>query len=278
VIAIPGFPVERVQQPGRHVRLETLPHGVMRLVLARPEVRNAFDAVMISEISAALGVLMQVPHGAELRVLLLQGEGGTFCAGGDLAYMQAQAAATPEENLDDARALGRMFHRLAALPVPVLCHVQGAAIGGGLGLAACSDHVLADAAAFFATSEVRLGLVPGLISPYVVRRLGVAHAAPLLLAGQRANAAEALRIGLVQRVLGSAEVAGEVLAGLLGQFLAAGPEAARRTKALLLQVSPLPDAELREFTARAISEARASAEGQEGLRAFFEKVPPRWVP
>ncbi len=278
MIAIPGFPVERVHQPGRFVRLEALPHGVMRLVLARPEVRNAFDAAMISEISGALGALMHAPQGDELRLVLLQGEGGAFCAGGDLAYMKAQAAATPEENLDDARALGRMFHRLASLPVPVLCHVQGAAVGGGLGLAACSDYVLAEAAAVFATSEVRLGLVPGLISPYVIRRLGVAHAAPLLLTGQRVNAGEALRIGLVQRVLGLSEAAGDALAGLLGQVLAAGPEAARRTKALLLEVSPLPDAGLLEFTARAIAEARASAEAQEGLRAFFAKVPARWVP
>ena len=130
MIAIPGFPVERVHQPGRYVRLEALPRGVMRLALARPELRNAFDAAMISEISAALGVLAQVPQGAELRVLLLQGEGGTFCAGGDLAYMQAQAAASAEENLDDARALGRMFHRLASLPVPV---VVGTPIIGSIG-------------------------------------------------------------------------------------------------------------------------------------------------
>jgi methylglutaconyl-CoA hydratase len=278
VIEVPGFPVLHVHQPGRHVRLETLPHGVMRLVLARPEVRNAFDAAMISEISGALGALAQVPQGAELRLVLLQGEGETFCGGGDLAYMKAQAAATPEENLEDARALGRMFHRLASLPVPVLCHVQGAAVGGGLGLAACADYVLADAAAVFATSEVRLGLVPGLISPYVIRRLGVAHAAPLLLGGQRVNAAEALRIGLVQRVLGPSEAAAEALNGLLGQFLAAGPGAARRTKQLLLEIAPLPDPGLRESTAHAIAEARASTEGQEGMRAFFGKATPRWVP
>ena len=235
--AIPGFAVLHAHQPGRYVRLEELPHGVIRLVLARPEVRNAFDAAMISEISGALGALTQLRQGADLRLLLLEGEGESFCAGGDLAYMQAQAAATPDENLADARALGRMFHRLASIPVPVLCHVQGAAIGGGLGLAVCSDYVLADAAAVFATSEVRLGLVPGLISPYVVRRLGVAHAAPLLLAGQRVKAAEALRSGLVQRVLGQSDAAGEVLAELLGQFLAAGPAAARRAKALLLRIS-----------------------------------------
>ena len=278
MIEVPGFPVVRVRHPGPHVRLEELPHGVMRLVLTRPEVRNAFDAAMICEISGALGALLHAELGAELRVLLLQGEGGTFCAGGDLAYMKAQAEATPEENLDDARALGRMFHRLASIPVPVLCHVQGAAVGGGLGLAACSDYVLADATAVFATSEVRLGLVPGLISPYVVRRLGVAHAAPLLLTGRRVTATEALGLGLVQCVLGPAEAAGEALAGLLREFLAAGPAAARRTKGLLLEVSPLPDPELCEFTARAIAEARASEEGQEGLRAFFAKVPPRWLP
>ena len=276
--AIPGFPVQRVHQPGRHVRLEALPHGVMRLVLARPAVRNAFDAAMVSEISGALGALAHAPLGAEVRVLLLEGEGESFCAGGDLAYMKAQAAATPDENLDDARALGRMFERLASFPVPVICHVQGAAIGGGLGLAVCSDYVLADAAAVFATPEVRLGLVPGLISPYVVRRLGVAQAAPLLLTGVRVKAAEGLRSGLVQRVLGQSEAAGEVLAELLGQFLAAGPGAARRTKALLLRALPLPDAGLLEFTAQASAEARVSAEGQEGLRAFFEKAAPRWVP
>jgi methylglutaconyl-CoA hydratase len=160
----------------------------------------------------------------------------------------------------------------------VLCYVQGAAFGGGLGLAVCADFVLAEAGAVFATSEVRLGLVPGLIGPYVVRSLGRAHAAPLMLAGRRVTAAEGLRSGLVQRVLGPSEDAGKVLAELLEQFLAAGPEAARRTKALLLRISPLPDAELLEFTARAIADARASAEGQEGLRAFFAKVPPRWVP
>jgi methylglutaconyl-CoA hydratase len=247
-------------------------------VLARPEVRNAFDAAMISEISGALGALMHVPQGAEIRVLLLEGEGGSFCSGGDLAYMKAQADAAPEENLADAQALGRMFHRLASFPVPVLCHVQGAAIGGGLGLAVCSDYVLADAAAVFATSEVRLGLVPGLISPYVIRRLGVAHAAPMLLTGQRVKAAEGLRSGLVQRVLGQSEAAGDVLAELLGQLLAAGPEAARRTKTLMLRVSPLPDADLLDFTARAIAEARVSAEGQAGLRAFFAKAAPPWVP
>jgi methylglutaconyl-CoA hydratase len=275
---IPGFPVLGAHQPGRYVRLEELAHGVVRLVLARPEVRNAFDAAMISEIAGALGALFHTPQGESMRLLLLEGEGEVFCAGGDLAYMQAQAAATPEENLEDARALGRMFHRLASLPVPVLCRVQGAAVGGGLGLAVCSDYVLADSRAFFATTEVRLGLVPGLISPYVVRRLGLAHAAPLLLSGRRVEAAEALRSGLVQRVLDPGESAGDVLAALLGQFLAAGPAAARRAKGLLLRVSPLPDPDLLEFTAQAIAQAQASEEGQAGLRAFFEKAAPPWVP
>ena len=275
--AIPGFPVERLHLRRGNVRVEALPRGAMRLVLARPAARNAFDAAMIADLSFVLDALASLPA-ADLRVLLLEGEGESFCAGGDLAYMKAQAEAAPGANLDDARELGRMFQRLAAFPAPVLCYVQGAAFGGGLGLAVCADFVLAEADAVFATSEVRLGLVPGLIGPYVVRRLGRAHAAPLMLMGRRVTAAEGLRSGLVQRVLGPSEVAGDVLAELLEQFLAAGPEAARRTKGLLLRISPLPDAELFEFTARAIADARASAEGQEGLRAFFEKVPPSWVP
>ena len=275
--AIPGFPVERLHLQRGDVRVEALPRGVMRLVLARPRVRNAFDAAMIADLSAVLDALAALPV-SELRLLLLEGEGEGFCAGGDLAYMKAQAAATAEQNLADARALGGMFRRLASFPVPVLCHVQGAAFGGGLGLAVCADYVLAEANAVFATSEVRLGLVPGLIGPYVVRRLGLAQAAPLMLTGRRVTAAEGLASGLVHRVLSPSAAAGQVLAELMEQFLAAGPEAARRTKALLLEVSPLPDAGLSENTARAIAEARASAEGQQGMRAFFEKAPPPWVP
>ena len=173
--------------------------------------------------------------------------------------------------------LGRMFGRLGRFPVPVVSHVQGAAIGGGLGLAVCSDFVLADPMAVFATSEVTLGLVPAVISPYIVRKLGLAHAAPLMLTGRRIQAREALASGLVQRLVEPTESSDEALSRVLREFLSAGPEAARATKELLLRIAPPPGRELLEFTAGAIAAARASAEGQAGLQAFFNKTAPAWV-
>jgi methylglutaconyl-CoA hydratase len=276
VTGIPGFAVESVVVPGERVRVEALPRGVMRLVLARPEVRNAFDAAMIRELGGALEALAARPA-AEVRLLLLQGEGEVFSAGADLAYMKEQAGAGAARNLEDAHALAGMYRRLASFPTPVLCVVQGAAVGGGLGLAACADFVLAAPDAVFATSEVLLGLVPGVIGPYVVRRLGLAHAAPLMLSGRRLAAPEALLIGLVHSVAEDSASLGRATARWLERFLAAGPGAARRTKELLLRISPLPDPSLLEVSARAIAEARASTEGQEGLRAFFDKAPPDWA-
>lgn len=274
---LPRFPVERVYLEREHLRVEVLPRGVVRLVLARPEVRNAFDAAMLAELSEALDRLAVPARAEDLRLLLLEGEGEAFCAGGDLAYMRAQGSATAEENLEDARALGRMFHGLASFPVPVVCYVQGAAIGGGLGLTACADFVLADPATVFATPEVLLGLVPGVISPYVVRKLGLAHAAPLMLAGRRVKASEGLQSGLVQRLVEPSQSPTEALTLVLEQFLAAGPQAARSMKRLLLETSPLPDPELLDLTARAIAAARTSAEARAGMRAFFDKVPPDWA-
>jgi methylglutaconyl-CoA hydratase len=171
-----------------------------------------------------------------------------------------------------------MFRALAGFPAPVLCFVRGAAIGGGLGLAACSDHVLAEPEALFATSEVRLGLVPAVIGPYVVRKLGLAQAAPLMLSGRRIGARAALAAGLAQELLEPPETAERALARTLREFLAAGPEAARATRELLRRIAPLPDADLAEFTAATIAAARASAQGQAGLDAFFRRQAPAWVP
>ena len=274
--SIPGFAYQGLRFRGERLRVEQLEHGVARLVLARPERRNAFDAAMIAELSSALFDL-SVLDPQELRVLLLAGEGSVFCAGADLAYMQAQAARSPEENLADARRLGAMFHRLAAFPAPVICAVQGAAMGGGFGLAACADLVLAEASAVFAVSEVRFGLVPALISPYVVRKLGVGRAAPLMLSGRRFEGAEAQALGLVHHVIQPGESMAALVSRHLGEWLKAGPEAARRTKALLMREAPLPDAELAEVLARAIAEVRGGAEAHAGLQAFFEKSAAPWV-
>jgi methylglutaconyl-CoA hydratase len=274
--ALAQFPVQEAFFKGATLRVEALPQGVLRLVLDRPEVRNAFNAQMIQELARALAAVAAIP-GDGLRLLLLEGEGTVFCAGADLAYMREQAAAGPARNLDNARDLARLFRGLAELPVPVLSYVRGAAIGGGLGLAVCSDFVLADPLAVFATSEVMLGLVPAVISPYIVRKLGLAHAAPLMLTGRRIQAREGLASGLVQRLVDPGETGEEALTRALREFLAAGPQAARATRELLRRIAPLPSPELAEFTAGTIARARASAEGQEGLAAFFDKAAPSWV-
>jgi methylglutaconyl-CoA hydratase len=274
---LPAFPLEEGLYTGETVRAERLARGVLRLALNRPAVRNAFNARMIQETTQVLADLAAAEP-ARGRLLLLEGEGSVFCAGADLGYMQEQAAAAPDRNLDNARGLGRMFAALAGFPAPVVCAVRGAAIGGGMGLAVCSDFTLADPMAVFATSEVTLGLVPAVIGPYVVRRLGLAHAAPLMLTGRRVLAREGLPWGLVQRLVDPAETWEEALTRALEEFLQAGPGAARATKALLGRIAPLPDADLAEHAARAIAAARASAEGQSGLRAFFARAAPPWTP
>ena len=271
-----AFPLQGVIFEGERLRGETLRHGIGRLVLARPALRNAFDALMIEELIQCLTAFRALSPEA-LRVLVLEGEGSVFCAGADLGYMRVMAQAGPESNTADARALAALFHSLAAFPAPVVCVAQGAALGGGFGLAACSDIVLADAAAKFATTEVRLGIVPGVISPFVLRKVGLAHAAPLMLSGRRIAAEEARSIGLVQRVVPTAEDLDACLSEVLLDLLQAGPQAARGTKALILRAQPLPDAEWTEFTVQAIVEARASAEGQAGLGAFLAKQPVPWL-
>ena len=221
------LPSEGIVFSGETLRVEALAQGVKRLILDRPQVCNAFNARMVQEISQALAELTAIQDPADMRVLLLEGEGSVFCAGADLAYMKEQGTATPEQNLENARELARMFRRLASFPAPVVSYVKGAAIGGGLGLTCCCDFVLAEGNAAFATSEVMLGLVPAVIGPYVVRKLGPAHAAPLMLTGRRIRGAEALAAGLAQRLTGPPEPPSEALGRVLGEFLAGGPRAAR---------------------------------------------------
>jgi len=275
MITLPDFPIAQVVYHGEALRLDLLAHHVLRLTLARPRSRNAINEVMIAEFETAFAWLED--HGEVVRLLLLQGEGETFCAGADLAYMRALASVPETENLAEARRLGRIYFRLAGGPVPVVCHIQGAALGGGLGLAACADFVLAQASAVFATPEVRLGLVAGVIGPYVVRKLGLARAAPLLQSGARMSAREALAAGLVQRVVEPTEDPGDLLSQVLQSFLHGGPMAIRRTRDLLRVLAPLPAPEVIEAAARAIAQARASTEARSGLGARAGKLPPPWA-
>ncbi|MEY3903958.1 MAG: hypothetical protein RL189_3264 [Pseudomonadota bacterium] len=254
-------------------------HGVVRLVLNRPAVRNAFNAEMITEINDVLSELAAVTEENKMRVLVIEGAGDHFCAGADLAYMREQSSAGEPQSLRDARVLGTLFFRLASFPTTVVSAVRGAAIGGGFGLVCCSDVVICQSSSQFATSEVRLGIVPGVISPYILRKLGAGRAASFMLSGERLSALQALNIGLVNHVVDSSEtdVFRQKLAAVVSEHLKAGANAARRTKELLRKIHPLPDPGLFEYTASAIAQARCSAEGKHGLQQFFEKKPPVWA-
>ncbi len=270
------FPVESIEFEGSNIRVESLPLGVKRLVLARPKVRNAFDESTMSEIKAELDRLAVSLDPEQMRVLVFTGEGKLFSAGADVRYMRRLAERGEEESLVDARELAKLFHQLAEFPAPVVGAVRGAAIGGAFGLTVCMDHVLAEEGTVFSTAEVRLGIVPGVISPYIVRRLGLANASSLMMSGRRIGAEEAMRIGLVQNVA-APEAFEDTLQNVILEFLYAGPHAARRTKALIKKAHPLPDPELVEYTVGHIAQARCSQEGQAGLTAFFDKIPPPWA-
>lgn len=243
--------------------------GIVTLTLARPEVRNAMDAPLQEALIEALET-----SGArdDVRTLVLRGEGTVFCAGADLGGMRE--AGQGADNRRDAERLARLFHALASFPAPTVAVVQGAALGGALGLLACTDLVVAQTAARFALPEVRVGLPPATISPYVIRRLGAARAADLMLTGRRVEAREAQAMGLVHRVVDDLDAG---LRELLAELALGGPEALRATKALLLAACPLPDHEARAATVEALVRARATAESLEGLSAFLEKRPARWV-
>ncbi len=236
---------------------------VLHVALARPDTRNAFDAALIAELAEAF-----VDVG-RARAVVLEGEGKSFCAGADVEWMRASADLTYDENVADANALRAMLEAIDRCPAPVVAVVQGHALGGGAGLVACADVALAHERAVFAFSEVKLGIVPAVISPFVVRKIGESAARRYFVTGERFDAATALRIGLVHEVthdLGSA------LGAVLGELGTAGPRAARHAKKLVLE---RPDA---AETARRIAERRTSEEGQEGLRAFLERRRPAWAP
>jgi methylglutaconyl-CoA hydratase len=234
---------------------------VLRVTLARPERRNAFDAELIAELTAALD------GAGDARAVLLAGEGPSFCAGADLEWMRASAGLTYEENVEDARRLLRLLEAIDGCPAPVVARIQGHALGGGAGLVACADVAVAAEDAVFAFSEVKLGLIPSVISPFVLAKIGPSAARRYFLTGERFDAATALRIGLVHDVVADLDGAVE---RVLAERLGAGPEAVRAAK-LLVRDRPAGIE-----TARRIAGQRASAEGQEGLRAFLEKRPPRW--
>jgi len=236
---------------------------VLRVTLARPASRNAFDAALIAELSEAF-----VDVGTA-RAVVLSGEGASFCAGADVEWMRASVDLDREANVADANALRGMLEAIDRCPAPVVALVHGHALGGGVGLVTVADIVLADPGTVFAFSEVKLGIVPAVISPYALRRIGESAARRYFVTGERFDAETALRIGLVHEVTSDLEVA---LARLLGELRTAGPRAVRHAKRLVLDRPDGPE------TARLIAERRTSDEGQEGLRAFLERRRPAWAP
>lgn len=256
-----------------HVRVATEgPLG--RIVMSRAEKHNAFDEVMIAELAEAID---RLGRDASIRVVVLAGEGKSFSAGADLDWMRRNAEAAPAENLADARCFAAMLKSFHELAKPTIALVHGAAYGGGVGLTAAADFAIATPDAQFALSEVKLGLVPAVISPYVIAAIGARAARALSLTAARFGAEEALRLGLVTRVVPADELASAERT-LVEQLLANSPAALAGVKSLVASVAgqPIDEATIEE-TARRIAEARASADGREGVAAFIAKRQPRWV-
>ena len=248
--------------------------GVATVWLNRPDVRNAMNEDLIGELAAAMRAL---GAGAQVRVIVLAGRGTAFCAGADLGWMKRMAGYGHAENRASALELAHMLNAVHTCPQPTIARVHGPAFAGGMGLAAACDIRVAEPAAEFCLSEVRIGLVPATISPYVVQAMGAAAARRYMLTAERLPASEAHRIGFVHALSAPGaidETTGQLAKALLG----AGPWALARTKRLLDEVvdQPVDDA-LLALTAEAISEVRASAEGREGVASFLEKRKPAWV-
>jgi methylglutaconyl-CoA hydratase len=245
---------------------------VATVALARPEARNALNAALIAEITRCFGELAEDEN---VRAVVLTGEGPLFCAGADIGYMRDTAGFSYEENLEDARRLAEMFRSVDELPKPVVAKVQGAAIGGGAGLVAAADVAVAEEGTRFAFSEVRLGIAPATIAPFVVRKIGFSRARALFLTGERFDAEEAREIGLVHEAVLERDLDAAV-ENVVSQLLQGGPAAQAAIKALLHQVEATEPLEALGLMTGLIAELRTSEEGQEGLGAFLEKREPRW--
>ncbi len=250
--------------------------SVARVTLARPEVRNALDADAIASLRGVFERFAdEGPHA--LRAVVLAGEGPVFCAGADLAWMRAALTATPAANEADALALAAMYGAIDRCPVPVIARVQGAALGGGAGLCAVVDVAIAESGARFGFPETRLGLIPATIAPFVLARVGEGHARALFATGRRFDAAEALRIGLVHAVADGLDGLDGAVEAAVADVLAGGPEATRAAKQLVRELRGADPEAAAARTAQALAIRRASAEGEEGLRAIEERRPPRWT-
>lgn len=243
------------------------------VALDRPGVRNAFNPRMIEELTDAFTVLSM----ADVRVVVLRGNGPSFCAGADVTWMRESQQYTREENVADARRMSDMFAAINSCRKPVVARVHGAALGGGMGLIAVSDMVVAASEALFGFTETKLGIVPAVISRFVIPKIGESWARALFPSGERFGADLAQRTGLVHWVVDESEL-DKAIGSRVSELLTAGPIAAQEAKMLVEDTRGETDASIREITAQRIAALRASPEGQEGLGAFLEHRKPAWHP
>lgn len=250
-------------------------HGVARIVIDRPDRHNAFDEALIAALTDNFTTLGNDPA---VRAIILSGNGKSFCAGADIGWMRRAASWSEAENLADAMKLSAMLSAIDTCPKPVIARVHGVVAGGGVGLVACADMSVAIEGAQFRLSEVRLGLTPATISPFVIARIGAGQARRWFLTAEGFGAAEAQRIGLTHETASDDAAADAVIANWLTHLGAAAPGAVADAKALVRDVAgrPVSDA-LRHETAARIAARRASAEGREGIAAFFDKRKPAWT-
>jgi len=250
--------------------------AVARVTLSRPDVHNAFDAALIADLRTTFATLAR-EEPAHLRAVVLAGDGPSFCAGADLAWMRAAMALDTEGNEQDAMAMADMYETIDICPVPVIARVHGAALGGGMGLLAVSDLVIAESGTRFGFTETRLGILPSVISPFVVAKIGESHARALFPSGRRFDATRAARIGLVHEIVEGDEALDGAVESAIDDLLAAGPTAARAAKAIVREVRGLGHGSAKWHTARVIARQRTSEEAQEGFLAFTEKRRPSWA-
>jgi len=251
--------------------------AVEYVTLNRPDVRNAFNEEVIAELTAWTVAARESAARGELRVVVLSGTGKSFCAGADVTWMAKTVNYSEDENLRDAMAMSRMFAALDTLPVPLIGRIHGAALGGGAGLVAICDVAIAEEQALFGFTEVKLGILPAVISPFALAKIGQSAARELFLTGARFSAVRAREIGLVHEVAPISALDAAV-AKYVKEFLTGGPDAIAAAKALIPQVWSRPLEAAMPVTAAAIASRRVSKEGQEGLRAFLEKRAAGWVP
>jgi methylglutaconyl-CoA hydratase len=257
------------------------PRGVLTVELHRPDIRNAFNETVISELTQAFGSAENGALAEGVKVVVLKGAGPVFSAGGDLNWMKRSIEMSHDENLKETRVLSKMFATMNECPKPVIGAIHGAAIGGGVGLVSICDIAIATEETQFSLSEVRLGIVPACIGPFVVSKIGASHARGLFISAERFDAAKALHIGLVHTVVKDQSALQKEVERVLGNVLQCGPNAMATAKRLILDLTwqerrqQFPDC--LEYVSRTLADLRVSPEGQEGLKAFLEKRKPSWI-